>query len=88
MSGPVDLTCFLYKCVHNMLLVVAGEIPKGALYVGTSERIEGGYKHTDQFFLVPAYDTNCNITRPQSADNSCVSQADTQTNSTLVCFQL
>lgn len=32
----------------------AGEIPKGALYVGTSERIEGGYKHTDQFYLVPA----------------------------------
>lgn len=36
-----------------LLHVLAGGIPKGALYVGTNERIEGGFRHTDQFYLVP-----------------------------------
>lgn len=38
-----DICCFL-----------AGDIPRGAIYVGTDERITGGYKETDTFFLVPS----------------------------------
>jgi len=41
--------------IWNMLLNVtisAGELPKGALYIGTSDKIKGGYKHTQEFVLV------------------------------------
>ena len=54
--------------------ISAGEIPKGALYVGLNERIEGGYRHTDQFYLVPvnheAGDNNSNEADKPVTDNS------------------
>ncbi|XP_067945506.1 sorbin and SH3 domain-containing protein 1-like [Watersipora subatra] len=72
----------------------AGEIPKGALYVGTSERIEGGYKHAEQFFLVPAFnqiskqdkqDTVCKtepgLVESQELDKSKSSQQESQRES-------
>ncbi|CAH1795503.1 unnamed protein product, partial [Owenia fusiformis] len=31
-----------------------GQIPKGAVYVGTEEKVEGEIKHTDQYYLVPS----------------------------------
>jgi len=33
-------------------IISAGELPKGALYIGASEKIKGGYKHTQEFVLV------------------------------------
>ncbi|KAF6025213.1 CAP [Bugula neritina] len=36
----------------------AGELPKGALYIGTSDKIKGGYKHTQEFVLVATKPTD------------------------------
>jgi len=38
--------------------ISAGELPKGALYIGTSDKIKGGYKHTQEFVLVATKPTD------------------------------
>lgn len=79
----------LQHCLDALLLLAAGEIPRGALYVGTNERIEGGFKHCDQFFLVPAieqgnatpYDTHCS-SHERREDNSATPLTESQSNPT------
>ena len=36
-----------------MLDISEGDIPHGAIYMGTKEVLEGDKKHTDTFYLLP-----------------------------------
>lgn len=52
--------------------------------MGENERIEGGYKHTDQFYLIPAEVHAANVAR---ADKSNISSQQRENNSIPVSQQ-
>ena len=39
-----------------ILFPTEGQIPKGAIYVGTEEKVDGDTKQTDTYYLAPAID--------------------------------
>lgn len=45
----ISLAFDLCSCLY----VSEGKIPKGAIYLGQSESLAGGVKHTDTFYAVP-----------------------------------
>ena len=53
----------------NIFLFSEGKIPKGAIYLGKSESMDGDVKHTDTYYAVPTEEkstTRTEVVSPRS----------------------